>query len=256
MTWIGMFFNTFLPGAISGDLVKLVYAKDLDSSFSKTFLVLTALLDRIMGLMGLIVIMGLMSLLSLAFAQHDLPTLQRFLPFNILLFSGAIVFIGCLFAPKRLQSKAIPLFEKIPVLGEHLAKTLEQTWRIGASKKLVVFTLLLSTLIQFGTVLAFWLLTFPFYETHVPFLTLFTFIPIGLISIAVPISPAGLGVGHFVFEGLFKLAGVSGGASLFNIYFMAIIGLNFLGIIPYLAHKKPLPDMDEEEELLDTGSSL
>ena len=37
LTWIGQFFNTFLPGAVSGDLIKLVYAKDLDKEMPKTF---------------------------------------------------------------------------------------------------------------------------------------------------------------------------------------------------------------------------
>lgn len=256
ITWIGMFFNTFLPGSVSGDLVKLVYAKDLDTSLSKTFLVLTALLDRVLGLMGLIFVMGAMGLLSVLFAQHNLPTLQRFLPFNMALFAAALFFIGCLFAPKKIQSRVISIFQKIPLLGEHLSNTLQQTWRIGASKKLVFFALFLSSLIQFGGVLVFWLLTSPFFETNIPFLTLFTFIPIGLISTAIPISPAGLGVGHFVFEGLFKLVGVSGGASLFNIFFMAVVSVNFLGLIPYILHKKPLPDFEEDSALLDKRSPL
>lgn len=256
ITWIGMFFNTFLPGSVSGDLVKLVYARDLDKTLSKTFLILTALLDRILGLMGLIVVMGVMSLLSLTFSQHEFSTLQRFLPFNMVLFASSLIFIGCLFAPKKAQNKVIPFFHRIPFLGEHLSNTLQQTWRIGASKKLIFFALFLSSLIQFGGVLVFWLLTFPFYESYIPFLTLFTFVPIGLISLGIPISPAGLGVGHFVFEGLFELVGVSGGASLFNIFFMAVVGLNFLGFIPYVLHKKPLPDFEDDSALLGKRSSL
>lgn len=254
ITWIGMFFNTFLPGAVSGDFIKLVYVKDLDASFSKTYLILTVLMDRVLGLIGLIVVMGVMSLVSVFFTQHELVNIQRFLPFNMVLFSGAIVFLSCLFAPKRLQNKILPRFQKIPLIGEQLGRTLEQIWRIGASKQLVFFALILSFLTQFGTILVFWLLTFPFYETHVPFATLFMFIPIGLISMAIPISPAGLGVGHLVFEGLFKIVGVSGGASLFNIFFMTIVSLNFLGLIPYVLHKKPLPSAEEEQDFLNERS--
>ena len=54
LTWIGLFFNSFLPGAVTGDFIKLLYAKDLDPKLTKTYLVTSVLLDRIIGLIGLL----------------------------------------------------------------------------------------------------------------------------------------------------------------------------------------------------------
>ena len=65
--------------------------------------------------------------------------------------------------------------------------------------------------------------------------------PIGMMAVAVPISPAGLGVGHAIFDGLFKLYGTFNGASLFNLYFLTTISVNLMGIFPYLMFKAHPP---------------
>ena len=33
--WIGLFFNSVLPGSVSGDLIKVFYVKDLDEKLTK-----------------------------------------------------------------------------------------------------------------------------------------------------------------------------------------------------------------------------
>ena len=58
INYIGLFFSSVLPGAVTGDIIKLVYVKKLDESLSKTFLVTVTLLDRIVGLAGLLFLSG------------------------------------------------------------------------------------------------------------------------------------------------------------------------------------------------------
>ena len=99
-------------------------------------------------------------------------------------------------------------------------------------------------------IFVFWFLTKPFFEVGLPFQFAFSFIPIGLIAVAVPISPAGLGVGHAIFQNLFSLVGIFNGASLFNLFFICNLFVNLLGIIPYLMvpkskdHKIDFEDID------------
>ena len=38
LTWIGAFFSSVLPGIVTGDIVKLFYARELDKNLSKTYL--------------------------------------------------------------------------------------------------------------------------------------------------------------------------------------------------------------------------
>ena len=62
--------------------------------------------------------------------------------------------------------------------------------------------------------------------------------------IAIPISPAGLGVGHAIFDILFRYFSVDNGASLFNLFFIVTIFLHLLGGIPYIFSKKR-PSIDQ-----------
>ncbi|WP_127716568.1 lysylphosphatidylglycerol synthase transmembrane domain-containing protein [Halobacteriovorax sp. HLS] len=253
LTWIGQFFNTFLPGAVTGDLIKLVYAKDLDPKLPKTFLVMSVFIDRILGLVGLIFLTGIFTLVNYQEMIALSPKMKTLLPFNAILFLGSLVFLVSLFLPKKPRELILFLCEKVPVIGAKLKKTFEQVWLIGKNKKSIILAILISLVLQYGNIWVFWLVTEPFLEVSVPIGQLFTFIPIGLISIAVPISPAGLGVGHLIFDELFKLVNIKGGASLFNLYFIIIVCSNLIGIFPYLFSKKhDLSETSEFEGLEDS----
>lgn len=238
VTWIGLFFNSFLPGAVTGDFIKLVYARDFDREVSKTFLVMSVLLDRVVGLMGLLCILGIFSTLYYSEITSISPQLTHIVHFNFLLFFGAIVFIVLLFLPKRTQDFFINLFGKIPLLGARIQKTLTQVWTFGEAKPVMAKSILLSIFLQFLSFAAFWIMTHPYYGKDIPLPYIMTFIPIGFMAIAIPITPAGLGVGHAVFDKLFQFVGVSGGASLFNLFFICAVFVNLLGIFPYLLSGK------------------
>ncbi len=234
ITWIGLFFNNFLPGAVTGDFIKLVYIRDLNKDLSKTYLVTTVFIDRILGLIGLLCILGITSL----FYYNDVtslgPQMSKLVHFNLFLFLGAIFFIISLFAPKKFQKLILNLSEKIPIIGSRITKTFKQFWIIGGSKSVVIQSVLISLFLQFTNCLAFYILSQPFYGTALPLGYILSLIPIGFIAIAIPISPAGIGVGHVVFDQLFELIGVHGGANYFNLYFICLVLANSLGVIPYI----------------------
>lgn len=238
LNWIGLFFNSFLPGAVTGDFIKLVYARDLDREVSKTFLVMSVLMDRVIGLMGLLCILGIFSSIYYAEITAISPQLTYLIHFNFLLFAGAIVFIIMLFVPKRIQQIVLDLVIKIPLLGGRIEKTLSQVWAFGEDKKIIVKTLAISMTCQFLGFLAFWVISHPFYGKAIPLPFIMTFIPIGFMATAIPITPAGLGIGHAIFDKLFHFAGVDGGASFFNLFFVCMVMVNLLGIFPYLLSGK------------------
>lgn len=234
VTWIGLFFNTFLPGAVTGDLVKLVYAKDLDPKISKTYLVTSVFIDRVIGLSGLLVILGLSSIFYYEKITNISPQMKTLIHFNLFLFVGAVGLIFSLFAPLKLQELFLKYAELIPMLGKRVHKTLVEFWTIGKNKTVIFKSIILSIIIQLVTLTAFYILTSPFYGTYIPMPYIITFIPVGFLAVAVPISPAGVGIGHAIFDKLFNFINISGGASLFNLYFLLQVSINLLGIIPYL----------------------
>jgi uncharacterized membrane protein YbhN (UPF0104 family) len=62
--WLGMFYNLFLPGSVTGDAYKvIVLSKQFSISYRKT--TLAVLLDRFSGLLGLGIILAIYSVFTL-----------------------------------------------------------------------------------------------------------------------------------------------------------------------------------------------
>ena len=238
INWIGLFFNSILPGAVTGDLVKMFYAKELDKTCSKTFIFTTIFLDRVVGLCGIFLLLGIFSVFTYHNIQNDFPKMIPFLHFNFMLLAGVLLFLSFLFLPSHHQEKLISSVMKLPFLGDRINRLFEQGVFISSNKKTLCLTLILSLIAQVFAILAFWIIITPFTESNIPFLYAFTLFPLGFIIIAIPISPAGLGVGHAIFDILFRYFSVDNGASLFNLYFIVIVSLHLLGGIPYIFSKK------------------
>ena len=196
MNWIGLFFNTVLPGAVTGDLIKMFYLKQVDSNLSKTSMFLTVLMDRIYGLIGLITLMGIISLFRFNTLTSMSPGLEKIVYFNLILLLGVIIFfVVVFFFQRRFQLKIQESAKKIPVIGKKTIHLNECFWMMANEKK-TLFKCIGSSLIahNFG-ILAFFTITSPFYGAQINFLDIFSVVPIGMIITAIPISPGGLGVG-------------------------------------------------------------
>ena len=238
VTWIGLFFNSFLPGSVTGDIIKVFYAKKLDSKFEKSFLLSSIFMDRFVGLLGLLTILGL----SCLFFHRQIlaigPEMTRLLLINAIILGLSLLAVLVLFIPGPAQQSTLQWVKSLPLLGGKLSALIGQIWFMGENRKALFKTFGLSIVLQFLNMLAFYTISSPFYDKDISLFYAITFIPLGMMSIAVPISPAGLGVGHVIFDKLFAYAGISGGASLFNLYFLATIALNSFGLIPYILNNK------------------
>ena len=236
VSWIGQFFSSVLPGSVSGDLVKILYVQKIDKSFSKKFIFASILIDRVMGLCGLILLVGMSSILFGEKIVLNAPALAPLLKMNYVL-TGVVLFSFILFlffhdfiryflvkfgslAFKGILQKIISLWDDLVLIKSRILKA------VG-----------LSLLVQFFGVLIFWSLIQPSVDGQMNFIQALAFIPIGLMTLALPIAPSGLGVGHAIFQKLFELLSISNGASLFNLYFVVTLSVNLLGVIPYLMTK-------------------
>lgn len=234
LNYIGIFFSSVLPGAVTGDIIKLIYVKKLDESFSKTFLVSITLLDRIMGLTGLLFLSGTFSFLYYSEMTSLSPKMAHVILINSILCLGVCSFFMTLISPKKYQNMIHFLIIKIPYLGKKISNQIDPIFALREKKKDLFICFALSLIGQFISILTFWLLTKPFIEQVFPLKYAFTFIPVGLTAMAIPISPGGLGVGHALFANLFAIVHISNGASLFNLFFVCNLAHNCLGVIPYL----------------------
>lgn len=236
--WMGLFFSTFLPGVVTGDIIKLLYVKDLDKNFTKTYLLTSILIDRLIGLSALLLLAGTISIINYNDFVHFGPNIKRLVNFNLLLALGSLIFILSLFAPIKIQKYFEDLISKIPKIGEKISDLFHQTWIFGQSKKRVIQCLLLSVLVHVISIYNFYFITKPFYTVDISLAHIYGVIPIGFISTAIPIAPSGAGVGHVVFDTIFNFFKIEGGASLFNLFFLFQIMMNLLGFFPYILAKK------------------
>lgn len=236
ITWIGQFFSSVLPGSVSGDLVKILYIQKFDKTLTKKFIFASILIDRVMGLSGLILLVGMSSLIFGKRISENAPSMIPLLNINYAIMCLVILSFGIFFyfhgfirnILVKMQAIALAgLFEKIISLWDDLVMI----------RKRMAKAVALSVLVQFIGVVIFWSLIFPFVGGHMNFVQALAFIPIGLMTLALPVAPSGLGVGHAIFQKLFELSHITNGASLFNLYFVVTLAVNVLGVIPYVLTK-------------------
>jgi glycosyltransferase 2 family protein len=239
ITWIGQFFSSVLPGSVSGDLIKILYVQKYEQKFSKKFLFASIFIDRLMGLAGLILLVGISSFLFSSRIIKNAPDMKPLLDFNYLLVIAVIfsliIFIFLHDSIRNLLLKLQSLFltsffSRMVILWDDLVMI----------KSRMLKAVLLSVLVQFIGVIVFWILIYPHVGDKLDFFQALAFIPLGLMTLALPVAPSGLGVGHAIFQKLFEFSGILNGASLFNLYFVVTLTVNLLGVFPYLMTRRKI----------------
>lgn len=247
---IGFFFNTAVPGAVGGDIVKAVYVIREQQSQSKTPTLLTVLLDRIIGLACLFLLAGVAVACNASFflSQENLRPLALFVGVGVLglLIAGIIVFYphGDGSDPvERLLAKKIPGFPLLSKIYQALRSYRHKPWILFAAVGL-------SCVIQVSAMAFAFMVTTILNGQEPPIGVFSTIYPIGVMATAIPVAPGGIGVGHVAFEQLFALGGLAHGANVFNVTVLIMLALNLLGVIPYLLHrtKMPIEALDHELE--------
>lgn len=233
----GSFFSVILPGSSAGDIVKFFYFKNLSSKLSASTVASIIALDRFIGIFGLLFIGAFVCAIEWNNIQNLNPQLTTFIYINAVLCAALGVFIAIFFSNLFPKEKVLAKLSNYLLRWPKVLAIFSDLLSIKLGFRPFFHCFLLSVLNQLMIFFAFWALTSSFVPEHVSFLNLFTILPIGMIGAALPITPAGLGVGHVLFDNLFKLLRIDNGASLFNLVFVAINLVNLLGVIPYIFMK-------------------
>jgi len=238
LTFIGMFFNTALPGAVSGDVVKGYYiVKQQPDGKGKSKAFATLLFDRIFGVSALSFIAFMAMLLNFS-TMKESTALSTLVGFISILFAGVVLFYAFILLKTPLSKKIHQILEKMPA-GSILGKVFEavkcyEDHPAIIFKGLLVSMVIHSIIIGFITLLASRLGGFD----TVSLSNFFLLTPLGLLVTAVPVAPAGLGTGHAAFYALYELVGAVGGADLFTAFVAFQILVNLSGGIFYVRYKQ------------------
>lgn len=238
LTMIGNFFNTFMPGAVGGDVVKAWYVAGNEPK-RRTRAVFTVLLDRAIGL-SVFFFYSATTLLFYTAWLEGRPQL-KVLAVAVWGFSGAALVFGTLFyTPVLWKLKPFTRLLELLHRSSFLAKVLDAAMLYRNHFFTICVAFVISALSIFTMTLYYKImgdaLGIPMELAKYCFI-----IPIALTASAIPLLPGGVGVAQVAFSQLFLWVGAEhpdqGGTlctavQIYNILF------NCLGAIFYLKFKR------------------
>ncbi len=212
---VGLFYNTFLPGSVGGDLVKAFFlAKEHPER--RTRAVATVIADRLMGLFGLILFVGLIGSVVWQLGDPIIGSnvdLQWIVKTMAAIAAGSIcVFLLLGLLPRGRADRFISRLKSIPKVGGSLAELWFAVWMYRQRLGSVALGIGVTALSHVALVSAIHCASRVFPPEN-PTTDLMSWpehaviAPIGFIVQAIPLSPGGIGVGEAAFAGLYKLSG-------------------------------------------------
>lgn len=247
LTFIGLFFNTFLLGATGGDLTKLYYLNQSVPN-QKTRAIVSLLMDR--GI-GLLVLIG-MALPFFPFEASRLfqnPDTRLYAQILLFLFAAGIVglILFFTFPVHRLPQSWRDYIANHPQL-QVIITLLESIRDHGRSSKLTLFAILLSLISQMFNVFSAQLLASAL-GLEMTFGQCMIIVAIVFTLISLPITIGGHGLRELAFIKLFSVFGIitlAAGATpgketaiAFSLLFFSYqLGCGLVGGIFYLLHSQ------------------
>lgn len=201
LTLIGTFFNFFVPGGVGGDLVKGVLIANRQPQ-QKGKVMLTVLVDRVLGLFT----MSFLALVSFAFAIELLERDHAFQIIFIALLGILVAFLVLFFL--LLSNSASALRSFVERMVAPIPK-LQKIWLAFQTYRLTGRELALLLCFSFGAQLCqilFFMVVARGLDAHPPIEVFLFAVPLGFMVTAIPIAPAGIGIGQAAFLYLFSKA--------------------------------------------------
>ena len=234
VVFVGQFFNTFLPGAYGGDIVRAGYIYH-GARRQTGNLLLSILIDRLSGLAGLI---------TLGFAaQLAMPSVIDYRITLFIVAVAAVMAFGSSLLPAMGRWAAALLHRFGSPLGDRILKLSTQIGgaiRIYLKRADILIAAVLISALQFAlSLVALVVIANAFDFVTVAPVTIVYAGVISLIANSVPLTPGGIGVGEAAFANAVTLIdpGASGPyATIFLATRALTLLLNLLGGFVFLAY--------------------
>lgn len=199
---VGLFFNYVMPGGVGGDVVKAYYIVK-EHPTNRMGAGMSVLLDRVMGLYAML-LLAIGSLLVNFKSVEQSPQLLLITKSCIGIFVLFTLGLILAFSEKFRRWGWQEWLSQFGV-GKKLVGAYEAVYSYSHNLGLLLQTILLSVIAQSFAILLMWWLGTHLGFDDIPLSIYFSVAPLGFIVTAVPISPAGVGVGQMAFFFLFNL---------------------------------------------------
>jgi uncharacterized protein (TIRG00374 family) len=190
LNMVGAFYNTFMPGSTGGDVLKAYYVAR--QTHHRTRAVMSVIVDRIIGLLALIVLGGTMA--AVAVYKWHVPQAGRV----ALTAAGliALTALGLLVYYVPLLRRACGLDWFMRKLPRQVHQAQEAMHLYGKRPGLATAALLVSFPVH-GVVITSALLAGVAFGLHIPLYYYWTVVPVTVLVGALPLAPQGAGVMEF-----------------------------------------------------------
>lgn len=244
LTFIGLFFNTYLPGATGGDLAKIYYASKGNPG-KRTEVITILLLDRFIGLFCLLLLPLLLTPFFIP-AIETQKVLQALLGTSLVISITIIAVMSIVSRINFANSRITQWLESKMIFGARLKRALRTIYSYRNHKGAITQVVLLSLISHFIMVIVSMIIaqaTSPEgADTRMLLL-----IPLAYFANSLPVTPGGLGVGEAAMESLFKLFHLQGGAEVILGWRLIMVLIGLIGLFFYLKGEQRFVFHSEEK---------
>jgi len=233
LTMIGMLFNVVIPGAVGGDLIKGYYITRANPA-RKSHAATTLLMDRATGLIGLLILGAVMVLAGWSETMKSAATRSL----GLLTVGGAAGGLLVLYAA-AMAGKSISSWNLLPAAIRNVFDALHE---YRARRTVIPIALGLSVMNQALSCAMYYLALRATGVTDLPASQFFLIVPLGLVTMAIPISPGGIGVGQAAFFTLFRIVApeyAAAGTDALTVFQLMFILVCISGLYWYISYKHP-----------------
>jgi glycosyltransferase 2 family protein len=192
---VGSFYNTFLLGSTGGDVIKAYYAAR--QTTHKTRAVLSVIIDRILGLLAIVMLAGVMATFQYVRSpSKDDPTSQACMHvalFCVAMMAGVGMVLAILFQPTLRSWLGLEfILSRMPM--QRQVNHAREVMRMYRRKPVLILWALIITIPVHVTTVISALLAGKAFGLPIQSLYYFTVVPVVVLAGSMPISPQGAGV--------------------------------------------------------------
>lgn len=199
LNWVGLFYNTFIPmGSTGGDLLKAYYAAKYTDH--KTRAVMSVIVDRIIGLLVLVILGGSIAGGYYLFASDKMDPAVRACR-GVAMMAGLIIVGsgGFLVAAFNVRLRAVTGFDRLLArlpMQKHVQSAIEVMAIYRQRPGLVLWAMIVTVPVHV-TVIVSAILAGKAFGLPVTWGYYFIVVPVTVLVGAIPVSPQGAGVMEF-----------------------------------------------------------
>ena len=227
LSFIGFFFNNFMPTAVGGDIVKAYYAYKQTNETTKSFI--SVFMDRLIGLFSFVII----AIIALVWGWANIGlTLKRI----VIIFAAVSIFASVIILNKTIARFIISALPKLKIwnIGEKLSKAYRAIHDYRHKKSLIVSVIGISLISQSLYFLVVYVLIKSL-GANILFASVFLIMPIVSIVSMLP-SIGGLGLREGAMVALFSpMIGASNAFSVSILLLAILFILSIAGAITYIS---------------------